>query len=169
MNLRNGKVKDIIDLDDYVSPVKRSPYNTRYQLERIKTEPNIFYESEAGLSTTPMFNKSNRLSDGSKWLPEFGSTSDTKPKIETTAIESSSVDMVAIQHQMKEIKTEMIEEEFMEYYREQLPSGSQTPQTKPVNNRRVNPVRLNPAEKPSYECHLCGKSFRHLCRLRVIV
>lgn len=173
MNLRNGKVKpDYIDLDeyesesDYESPVKRSPYNTRYQTVKVKTEPNVFYEAEAGLSAQPMFNdrsvQMRQLSAVPKhvnYRPEFGR--DIKPKVEP--IDPDLPDASIIENQVKKIKTEVIEEEFMKYYRES-PRRSQTPRRNQMVNQRLMPG----LQKPTYECYLCGKTFPHLCRVKVI-
>lgn len=180
MNLRNGKVKpDYIDLDDYMdshSPVKRSPYNTRYQMVKIKTEPTTYYEAEVGLENQSIFSgrdpRVRRTSTFTKWRdykPEFGSCSDIKPKIEPMDIESSAVDPEAIKNQVKKIKIEVIEDEFMEYYRDQLSRQRRAP--RPISkksNRRLNPVSLNKIGKSIFICYLCGKQFQHFCRLKVI-
>lgn len=175
MNLRNGKIKqDYIDLDDYTSPVKRSPYNTRYQLVKIKTEPTTYYEAEVGPENQPIFfgrdPRVRRTSTFTKWVdykPEFGSCIDTKPKIEPMDIESSAVDTETIQNQVKKIKTEVIEDEFMDYYRDQLSRQRRARPISKRSNRRLNPISLNRNGK-SYICYLCGKQFPHFCRLKVI-
>lgn len=182
MNLRNGKVKpDYIDLDEYMdeymSPVKRSPYNTRYQMVKIKTEPTTYYEAEMGLENQPIFfdrdTRVRRTSTVTKWMdykPEFVSCNNIKPKIERMDIESPAVHTDAIQNQVKKIKTEVIEEEFMDYYRDKLSRQRRAPRPNPTmnkNNWRLNPMSMNRIGK-SYICYLCGKHFQHLCRLKVI-
>ncbi|XP_055306303.1 uncharacterized protein LOC129570640 [Sitodiplosis mosellana] len=171
MNLRNGKVKpDYIDLDEYVSPVKRSPYNTRYQMVKIKSEPTTFYEAEAALSIQPMFNDRNTPNHQSfskqqcmDYKPDYGITLDFKPKIETIYIKPPPIDVEAIQNQATKIKTEVIEEEFMEYYRDPMPARRiQSPRRKAVSIRSEYSLPVN----AQYSCYLCGKWFRHFCRLK---
>lgn len=169
MNLRNGKV-----YESYESPVKRS-YNTRYQMVKIKSEPTTYYEHEAATSMVSMFDGQNPSNQQStvvskrQWTvckPEYEDAMDIKPKIESIYITSPPVGMES--NIVKKIKSEVIEEEFMEFYRDNI-KGENPARHNQLPRKKAVPVRNEyalPSNK-TYSCYLCGKSFLHHCRLKV--
>ncbi|XP_031637132.1 uncharacterized protein LOC116349716 [Contarinia nasturtii] len=165
MNLRNGKIKpDFIDLDDYESPERIMPYNTRYRISKIKSEPSSSDDDDEPLQClvdNRFLRPRNRATPPPSialinYKPEYDSDDEIHD-------ESSIVDIETVQNQVKRIKTEVIDDEYMDYcHKPALPR-------KPVRSSKVtrrSSKPLNGPDKRNYQCILCRKFFRYMCRLK---
>lgn len=148
MNLRARKVKS--------NPEQITSYNTRYQMAKIKVEPMSSDDDEPLQSRFKTL--ISRQSERAAILPSVDYTEYNSPE-ESNDDESPMVDIVTIDSQMPNIKTEVIDEGYNENCRAApLPCRSKTA------NHRAKQSKIK--KKCTYQCVMCGKLFPHWCRLK---
>lgn len=155
MELRSRKLKDFIDLDEYEYENRPRKYHTRsftIQAAKIKTEPMTFYEHEPPTQHSIDYQPIVTLNDFS-----------IEPSVVQVKIEPIDPDdnEESYENVVKRIKKEVTDDEFVEYYRDQLPHRSVS-----KKSRKMQITPFNGNANRSYCCYLCGKWFRHFCRVK---
>lgn len=177
MELRSGRVKDFIDLDEYeyFSPVKR--YNTRSyatkMATKIKTEPPDYYEYEPPdyyeYEPPTFYEHESPTSPVITQIP-FVKLVDIMGKpatnLQPVQIKLEPMDIndaeEAIEYPARKPSFEVNDAKLLEYYRDQLP------RRKPKKSRsnRIQKSFGGIVTKRKYCCYICSRFFKHMCRLK---